>query len=86
MELGIKAMSPSTTWTKAGMQIFSKKLEEPPQNPRCQKGNIKFHTVDPQILGAITQNLLAQITWHSQCVQPWTKVNLGSKGWTKHFR
>jgi len=47
MELGIKVMSPSTAWTKAGMQIFSKKLEEPPQNPRCQKVNIKFHTVDP---------------------------------------
>jgi len=69
MELGIKVMSPSTAWTKAGMQTFSKKLEEPPQNPRCQKDNIKFHTVDLQILGAIMQNLVALITWHSQCVQ-----------------
>jgi len=78
-------MSPSIAWTKAGMQIFSKKLKEPPQNPRCQKGNIKFHTVHPQILGAIIQNLVAQITWHS-FVQPWTEVNTGSQGWTKCFQ
>lgn len=62
MELCIKVMSSSTAWTKAGMQIFSKKLKEPPQNPGCQKGNIKFHTLDPQIISAIIQNLVAQIT------------------------
>jgi hypothetical protein len=66
MELGVKFMSPSTAWTKAGMHKFSKNLEGPPQNSRCQKGNMsKFHIVDSQILGATIQNLVAQVTWHS---------------------
>jgi len=86
MELCIKITSSSTAWTRQGCRYFPKKLKESPQNPRCQKGNIKFHTVYPQILGAIIQNLVAQITWHSWFVQPWTKVSMRSQGWTKHFQ
>jgi hypothetical protein len=34
----------------------------------------KFHTVDPEILAAIIQNLVAHVTWHSGFVQPSTEV------------
>jgi hypothetical protein len=47
------------------------KILEPPQNSRCQKGNIKQV---PQIFGNTTQNLVTQVTWHQGFVHPWSCV------------
>jgi len=52
---------------------FSKKIQEPPQNSRCQNSDIKqapYYTDDPQTLGATLQNLVTQETWYSGFVHP----------------
>jgi len=49
------------------------KILEPPQNSRCQKGNLKQV---PQILGTTTQNLVTQVTWHQGFVHPWSTLIL----------
>jgi hypothetical protein len=33
----------------------------------------KFHAQDPQILGAIAQNLVAQATWQPAVLLPWLR-------------
>jgi len=40
------------------------KIQKPPLNAKRQEGDAKFHTVDPQILGAILKkNLVAAASW-----------------------
>jgi len=54
------------------VQIFQK-IQEPPQNYRCQNSDIKqvpYYTDDPQILGATVQNSVTQETWYSGFVHP----------------
>jgi hypothetical protein len=36
------------------------KNQEPPQSSRCQNGDMKFRSDDPQILGATVQNLVTR--------------------------
>jgi hypothetical protein len=37
----------------------------------------KFHTEDPQILGTTKQNLIVQMTWHLQVMQPCFQAFVG---------
>ena len=49
------------------------KIQEPPQNSRCQ---IKFHTDHPQISGATGQSLVAMATWCPGLVHPCLCIHL----------
>jgi len=48
-------------------------MQEPPQSSRPQKGNMKFHTHHPKILGGTVQNLIATATRHQWFVYSWAK-------------
>jgi hypothetical protein len=49
------------TYGEQGCTNFPK-IWELPQNSRCQMGDMKFHTEDPQILGTTKQNLVTTAT------------------------
>jgi hypothetical protein len=59
-------------WTLILRYTNFPKICKPPQNSRCQKGDMKqFHTENPKILGAMVQNLDTSATWCLGVLHPW---------------
>jgi len=48
-------------------------MQEPPQNSRPQKGNMKFPAEHPKILGGTVQNVIATATRLQGFVHSWAE-------------